>query len=104
MSGNGYKLGEIVEENGKKYVMTTEGLIPISSRAKPRAIFEEPEVIKAFRTGNKTIIELVKTIAKRGTENTVLYVLRKKIELKDRTIIAKAVAVPEEIALKLFKF
>jgi len=104
MSGNGYKLGEIIEENGKKYVMTTEGLIPISSRAKPRAIFEEPQVLKAFRTGNKTIIELVKTIAKRGTENTVLYVLRKKIELKDRTIIAKAVAVPEEIAKKLFKF
>jgi len=99
-----YKLGEIVEENGRRYVMTTEGLIPISSRAKPRAVFEEPQVLKAFRTGNKTIIELVKTIAKRGAENTVLYVLRKRIELKDRSVIAKAVAVPEDIAKKLFKF
>jgi len=104
MSGNGYKLGEIVEMDGRRFVYTTAGLIPIAKNAKPRAVFEDSKVVKAFRTGDKTIVELVKTTAKRGTENTVLYVLRKRIELKDRSVIAKAVAVPEDIAKKLFKF
>lgn len=99
----GYKLGEIVELEGKRYVYTTQGLIPISKSVRPRAVFEDSKVIKAFRTGEKTIIELVRTIAKRGTEQVVLYTLRKRIQLKDREIIAKAVAVPEEIAKKLFQ-
>ena len=97
------KIGEIVEMNGRKFVYTAEGLVPIAKNAKPRAIFEDSQVIKAFRTGEKTIIELVKTIAKRGTEQVVLYTLRKRIQLKDREVVAKAVAVPEDIAKKLFQ-
>jgi len=97
------KIGEIVEIDGSKYVYTTQGLIKIAKNARPRAVFEDAKVIKAFRTGDKTIVELVRTIAKRGTEQIVLYTLRKRIQLKDREVIAKAVAVPEEIAKKLFQ-
>jgi len=97
------KIGEIVEMGGRKYVMTQEGLVPIAKNARPRAVFEDSKVIKAFRTGEKTVIELVKTIAKRGTESVVLYTLRKRIQLKDREVVAKAIAVEESIAKKLFQ-
>ena len=97
------KIGEIVEMGGRKFVYTTQGLVPIAKNAKPRAVFEDSKVIKAFRTGEKTVVELVKTVAKRGTESVVLYTLRKRIQLKDREVIAKAIAVEESIAKKLFQ-
>lgn len=97
------KLGEIVEIEGKKYVVTNAGLVKIGKNVRPKPIFEQDEIIKAFQTGEKTIVELVKTKVMRGEKAETFYILRKRVQLKDRDIVSKAIGVSEEIAKKLFQ-
>jgi len=97
-----YRLGQIVEKGGRKYVYTEQGLLALR-KERPKPIYEDIETIKTLKTGNKTSIELVKTKMKTQKGSSLLITLRKKVETNKGTIIAKSFAIPYEQAVEIFK-
>lgn len=99
--GNG-KLGEIVIEGGRMFVVTEMGKLPISVGRK--TIYFDEKVLKEFKTGDNTIIELVKSKSISPNGRRIVYTLRKIIDHPERgRIVKSAIGLTEQIAKQLFK-
>jgi len=96
------KYGEIVEKNGKRYVYTVEGLLPLRKQ-KAKTIYEDIKTIKSVKTGDKTRVELVKSKAVGNGSERIVYILKKIVTLKDGEVVKSAIGLSEDLAKQIFK-
>ena len=96
------KLGEIIVAGGQMYVITEMGKLPISLGRK--TIYFDESVIKEFKSGDNTIIQLVKSKSLSPQGQRIIYTLRKIIEHPTKgRIVKSAIGLQEQIAKALFK-
>ena len=96
------KLGEIIVEGGQMYVITEMGKLPINIGRK--TIYFDESVIKEFKSGDNTTIQLVKSKSLSPQGQRIIYTLRKIIEHPTKgRIVKSAIGLQEQIAKALFK-
>ena len=96
------KLGEIIVEGGQMYVITEMGKLPINIGRK--TIYFDESVIKEFKSGDNTIIQLVKSKSLSPQGQRIIYTLRKVIQHPTKgRIVKSAIGLQEQIAKALFK-
>jgi len=96
------KLGETIVEGGQMYVITEMGKLPISLGRK--TIYFDESVIKEFKSGDNTIIQLVKSKSLSPQGQRIIYTLRNIIEHPTKgRIVKSAIGLQEQIAKALFK-